>query len=214
MSQSAIAEPQAARLMSVAEWATLPEDEPGELIDGRLVEEEVPDCIHELVVAWLTHTLRAWLVPRGGFVFGSEVKYALKPRRGRKPDVSVFLSSARKPPARGPVGIPPDIMVEIVSPTPRDGRRDRVEKLEEYAAFGVRWYWLFDPQLRSLEIYELAQGGRYLHALGATGGVVQQVPGCEGLTLDLDALFRELDQLEPPEEQEPSRPEDSPEDEP
>lgn len=211
MSQNPYPEPQAPRLLSVAEWAALPEDQAGELIDGRLVEEEMSDCVHELVVAWLIQTLRGWLIPRGGFVFGSEVKYALRPRRGRKSDVSVFLSRSRKPPARGPVGIPPDIMIETVSPAPRDGRRDRVEKMEEYAAFGVRWYWLLDPQLRTLEIFELAQDGRYVHRLGATGGVLQAVPGCEGLTLDLDALFREIDQLEAADAQEPPRRQGSPE---
>ncbi|WP_437534426.1 Uma2 family endonuclease [Sorangium sp. So ce726] len=203
MSQRPYPEPQAARLLSVAEWAALPEDEAGELIDGRLVEEEMPDCVHELAVAWLIHTLRAWLIPRGGFVFGSEVKYALKPRRGRKSDVSAFLPTSRRPPARGAVGIPPDIMVEIVSPSPRDSRRDRVEKVEEYAAFGVRWYWLLDPQLRTLEIHELARGGLYQRRLSVPGGVLREVPGCEGLTLDLDALFRELDRLDATESQEP-----------
>ena len=69
MSQRAYPEPKPARLLSVAEWAALPEDEAGELIDGRLVEEEMPDCVHELAVAWLVHTLRAWLAPRRGFVF-------------------------------------------------------------------------------------------------------------------------------------------------
>ena len=195
MSQQAIVDPFEERALSVAGWAALPEDEPGELVDGRLVEEEVPDCVHELVVGWLIQVLRNWLVPRGALVLGSEVKYAVKPRRGRKADVSVFLSPSRKPPPRGPVAIPPDIMIEVVSPTPRDGRRDRVEKVQEYAAFGVRWYWLIDPQLRSFELFELEAGGRYLHALGATGGVLRDVPGCDGLALDLDALFREMDQL-------------------
>jgi Uma2 family endonuclease len=196
MSQHAIVEPTDERTVSVAEWGAMPEDEPGEFVDGRLVEEEVPDCVHELVVGWLIEVLRRWLVPRGGLVFGSEVKYAVKPRRGRKADVSMFLSPARRPKARGVVAIPPDVMIEVVSPSPRDGRRDRVEKVQEYAAFGVRWYWLIDPQLRSFELLELAERGRYLHALGATGGVLRDLPGCEGLELDLDALFREMDQLE------------------
>ncbi|WP_437710476.1 Uma2 family endonuclease [Sorangium sp. So ce448] len=186
--------PASGRRMSLAEWAALPEDEPGELVDGLLVEEEVSGYVHEVVVGWLIHMLRAWITSRGGLVGGSDAKFAVKPQRGRKPDVTVFFPGSRRPPARGLVRIPPDIAVEVVSPTPSDGRRDRVEKLREYAAFGVRWYWIVDPQLRSIEVLELGADGRYTHALDATDGSID-VPGCEGLRLELDALWGEVEQL-------------------
>lgn len=183
--------------MSLADWAAMLEDAPGELVDGRLEDEEMPSYEHELIVAWLIHMLRSWFAPRGGLVAGSEAKFAVSPTRGRKPDVSAYLPDSPRPPRRGIIELPPDLMIEVVSPTPKDGRRDRVEKLKEYAAFGVRWYWLVDPQLRSLEVLELGSDGRYVHALDAIDGLVQSVPGCEGLTLDLDALWSELDRLEP-----------------
>lgn len=76
------------RALSFAEWLALDEDEPGELVDGFLVEEEAPDAIHELTLTWLIAMLATWLGSRG-FVLGSEAKYKLLSTRGRKPDVSV-----------------------------------------------------------------------------------------------------------------------------
>ena len=185
-----------ARELTLEEWAELPEDEPGELVDGHLEEEEVPDFVHELIVTWLAHALRSWLAGRGGFVGGSEAKFAVGRRRGRKPDLTVYLPGSRKPPARGLVRVPPDIVVEILSCRPRDVRRDRLDKMDDYAAFGVRWYWILDPELRTLEIFELGVDRRYVRALGAGSDRVEAVPGCTGLTLDLPALWREIAQLE------------------
>jgi Uma2 family endonuclease len=200
MTDGAFTEATSARPMSIAEWEAMPEDEPGELVDDRLEEEEVPSFVHELVVVALTTLFKVWLAGRRGFVFGSDAKFALKPTRGRKPDLSVFLPGSRKPPARGASRVPPDILVEVVSPTPRDGRRDRVEKLKEYAAFGVRWYWIVEPELRSVQILELGPDSRYTYAVSATEGVIE-VPGCDGLSLDLDALWQEADLLEEEEDE-------------
>jgi len=172
----------------------MPEDDPGELVDGVLVEEEVPDLTHETVIVWLVGTVRAWIIPRRGFVFGSEAKFAVGPRRGRKPDVTVYLPGGPPLPRRGVVRVPPDVAVEVVSPTSKDRRRDRRDKAADYARFGVRWYWLIDPERRTLEILALA-GERYDLLLEATRGVVEPVPGCAGLSLDLDALWAEVDRL-------------------
>lgn len=183
--------------MSVTDWVQLPEDEPGELIDGQLVEEEVPDLIHETVVSWLIGLLRTWIIARGGFVFGSEGKFVVGRGRGRKPDVSVFFPGTTALPRRGAVRVPPNIVVEVISPTPRDRRRDRIEKPDEYAAFGVPYYWLIEPEERSLEILERSSDGRYVRALAAVAGRIDHVPGCDGLVIDLDDLWAEIDRLGP-----------------
>ncbi len=169
------------------------EDEPGELVDGRLVEEEGAPPSHEAVVNWIEHRLTAWVEPRDGLVLGSEAKFAVSAGRGRKADVSAFFEAPRLSEDE-PIRTPPDIIVEVVSPTPRDGRRDRVEKLHEYAAFGVRWYWIIDPRLRTVEILRLGDDGLYATLLSVTEGVVG-VPGCEGLTLDIDALWARVDKI-------------------
>lgn len=193
---SATREPEAPRtVMSIDEWAALPEDEPGELVDGYLVEEEMPGLLHEMVVGWLYFALRWWVTQRGGLVFGSEAKFAVSPRSGRKPDLTLYLPGHPVLPRRGAVRVPPDVAVEVVTLTPRDVRRDRVQKVDDYAAFGVRYYWIVDPEQRTFEVLELGDDGRYVRALGATGGTLPVVPGCEGLVLDLDELWREADKL-------------------
>lgn len=203
MTEAAIAVPPAANTMTLADWANLPEDEPGELVDGHIVEEEESDAPHEVVASWLVYSLGKWGHDHGAWVFGAGLKYALNPRRGRIPDLTVFLSRDRKLPRHGALSFPPDIAIEIISPTPRDGRRDRIEKLSEYASFGVRYYWLLDPRILTVEIFRLLESGRYELAQSASEGTIE-VPGCEGLTLDIDAMWRRAaDSVEPLPEEDP-----------
>ncbi len=97
-------------------------------------------------------------------------------------------------PRRGPIVEPPDIIVELVSPSPRDERRDRVQTMSEYARFGVRYYWLVDPALGTFEIFERSPSG-YTQVVAVTGGRIESVPGCAGLTIDVDGLWLELARL-------------------
>jgi Uma2 family endonuclease len=184
--------------MSETEWSALGEDEPGELVAGQLVEEEVPDIVHEVVVTWLSVFLGGWLLPRGG-VIGGSARFLIGEGQGRKTDVFVFFPGTPKPRRRGASRRPPDIAIEVLSPTPRDIRRDRIEKKAEYARFGVKWYWIVDPEARTIEFHERSQEGRYVHVLGASDGSVE-VPACPGLVLDLDDLWRRVDELPDDEE--------------
>ena len=182
--------------MSIDEWAAMLEDEPGELVGGCLVEEEMADYEHETIVSFANAALRSWVVPKGGFVAGSEAKFAIRDDLGRKPDLSIYLPDGSIPPRHGPIRVPPDIVIEVVSPTSLDARRDRVEKIRDYAAFGVRWYWLIDPSIRALEVLELGIDQRYILTFAATEGSIA-IPGCVDFTLDLDALWAELERLGP-----------------
>jgi len=180
--------------MTEEEWIDMDEDEPGELVDGILVEEQMPDVRHEVIVAWFIHMLMGWLDETDGIVGGSEAKFFVGPLRGRKADVFVYLPGSEKPPALGGVRNPPDILLEVISRRARDVRRDRLDKMDDYARFGVGWYWLLDPDARLFEIYALDAHGQYVRALGAEA-CIEHVPGCQGLRLDLDALWRKLDAL-------------------
>lgn len=191
------------RRMTLDEWADLPDDEDGEFVDGWLVEEEVPDFLHELIVSWLLEHLAPWARERGGVTGASDAKFAVASNRGRKPDLTLFLPG-RMPPRRGLVRVPPEIAVEIVSIRARDRRRDRVEKSAEYAGFRIPWYWIIDPEPLRLEIHQLLDSGGYTLALEASHGVVVDVPGCPGLVLDLDHLLADIARLPRDDDGEPT----------
>lgn len=195
MAQTALFDQLLGPRITLDEWSDLPEDVPGEFIDGRLVEEEVPDYVHEVLVAWLARMLGNWAEVAGAIVGGSDAKLATSATRGRKADLTVYFAG-RRPPARGIVRLAPDIAVEVVSPSARDRRRDREEKMGEYADFGIRFYWLIDPERRTLEIYERTARGDYASRRQAGHGLLESIPGCPGLTLDLDAMWSKADALE------------------
>jgi Uma2 family endonuclease len=181
--------------MTVEEWGDLDEDIEGELVDGLLEEEEMATFLHEIVVMWLAHALRVWVRRRQGYVAGSEAKIAIGARQGRKPDLSVYLRGHAPAPAATLVRTPPHLVVEVVSPRPRDARRDRVEKISDYARTGIQYYWMLDPQLRILEILERDASGHYRVAAACSRGRIR-VPGCPGLVLNLDDLWAEVDEAE------------------
>ena len=67
--------------------------------------------------------------------------------------------------------------------------------MAEYARFGVKSYWLTDPALGSFEIFELTTERLYQKVTGVTSGIIDPVPGCAGLSIDVNALWAELSRL-------------------
>ena len=146
-----------------------------------------------MIVAWLLLLLGPYFRARGGLALGA-VRLAIEPRRGRIADLVCFRAGARLP-REGVVEVAPEIVVEVVSPRPEDERRDRIAKPEDYAALGARQYWIVDPWLRTLEVFVLDAQGRYVRVIAATGGVLEGIPELDGLTVDVDAMWSEIDRL-------------------
>ena len=67
----------------------------------------------------------------------------------------------------------PDLLVEIVSPS--SVRRDRYDKKDLYARFGVREYWIADPANQALEILSLRDGRYGLHSCAEEKGKLKSL---------------------------------------
>jgi Uma2 family endonuclease len=146
------------------DFVALEEKDLRELIDGELVEVEVPSDIHEYIVAMLGHFLTAWALPRdAGAAFASGYKVRITDRRGVMPDVQFYRPSNRSA-KRSPGGLisgHPDLAIEVVSDSSR--QYDRMTKLAWYASIGVPEYWIVDPAERTVTRLVL-QGERFLVA--------------------------------------------------
>ena len=135
-----VAEKQAKR-WTYEEYYRLNNEQRYEIIDGNLLMAPAPDTWHQSWIGALFIILDRHVRSRNlGKVFLSPVDVVLNSENSVQPDL-VFLSSANLGivQRRGIFGTP-DLLVEMVSVSSM--RRDRYEKKELYARFGVKEYWI------------------------------------------------------------------------
>jgi Uma2 family endonuclease len=182
---ASVLEKQAPKRWTYEEYYRLEDDQPYEIIDGNLLMAPAPDMWHqdwsrELMVIVAAYAKRTKL----GKVFAA-VDVVLDAENTVQPDL-VFVSSAN-------LGIiqhraifgTPDLVVELVAPS--SVRRDRYEKKELYARFGVKEYWIGDPANKTLEVLTLKEGRYQLHCCVEEKGKLTSLV-LAGLEFDLSEI--------------------------
>src|SRR5215471_1852118 len=161
-----------------------------ELQDGVVEEGEVPSFRHQQTVRWFENALEPRLIARRGHLWANG-GLRIGPAEVRSPDLMAWWTGQTFEPD-GIFTAVPDLVLEVVSPQPRDVRRDRDEKPLEYCAFGIPHYWIAEPIHQVLERYVRARVGKaweYRRVGLDTEGVIV-VPEFRNLTLDLTACWR------------------------
>ncbi len=80
----------------------------------------------------------------------------------------------------------PDMVIEILSPTTRE--MDVLFKKALYQRFGVREYWLVDPEEKKVEVFFI-EGGKYEAKGIFYQHDVVEVRMIQGLSVNLDDIF-------------------------
>jgi Uma2 family endonuclease len=126
-----------------------------ELVRGTLRVREPAGYAHGKFAIAIGAALHAWVAPRQlGDVVGAETGFTLR----RNPDTvraadAAFISAARVP-AKGCAGfaeLAPDLVVEVLSPSDREG--DVQAKVADWLDAGVRLVWLIDGQRRRATVH-------------------------------------------------------------
>ena len=173
--------PMAAKVQEVGRWhpdlldgewtvellETLPDDGLRyELIDGTLLVSPAPSALHQIVAANMFRLLDG-AAPVDRAVLFAPVAWQPDGRTSVEPDLLVIAKDRIAP--HGITGAP-EVVVEILSPS--SGRFDRTVKFSRYAEGGAAHYWIVDPAMPSVEIYDLRDGEYVLVAGGAQDDTV------------------------------------------
>src|SRR5438552_505401 len=136
------------------EYYRLDDEKRYEIINGELLMAPSPDSWHQDWLSGLNDIVRGYVRRHKlGKTFFAPLDLILDAENTVQPDL-IFISTAKMRiiKRRGIFGVP-DLLVELVSPS--SVRKDRYQKRELYARFGVPEYWIGDPANQALEILTL-----------------------------------------------------------
>jgi len=170
----------------------LPETVVGEIIAGELVVSPRPSGRHLLASSVLSRRIGSPFSdgidgPGGWWILeGPELEFEAE-RQHYVPDLAGWRKERLPEVPEGHIfTVTPDWVCEIVSPSSR--RYDRVEKFNVYAKHGVGYYWVVDPEARSLEAYR-SSGGHWVSVGAFSRTDKVRVAPFEDVEIDLALLW-------------------------
>jgi Uma2 family endonuclease len=181
----------AKQLATYADLLALPEDARGEIIAGDVLLQPSPTPRHQSTIGEIYAELRNpfqrgrggpggwWLIPDVDVEFG--------PHDICRPDIAGWRKERlRQFPGGRPIAERPDWVCEGLSP--RTAVRDQSEKRAIYQRAGVPWYWVVDPQNRTITVLRLVTDGFVVNQVVGDSGSATLSP-FEAVEIDLNTLF-------------------------
>lgn len=180
-----------------ADYASWPEDERWEIIDGiAYAMAPAPSRLHQEVVLELARQIANALLGKPCQVYIAPFDVRL-PRPGEsddqienvvQPDVSVICDPSKLD-DRGCRGAP-DWVIEVLSP--QTAAHDQIVKRDLYERHGVQEFWLIHPGDQLAMVY-LLEGGAYGKPLVRELGGELDSSAVPGVSVDLSRLVRTED---------------------
>lgn len=142
--------------VTYADWLASPSDGlRREIIDGELFVAPPPNVAHQRISREIEFVILSYLRHhKSGEVFYAPIGMRLSDEHVFEPDLLVVLSGGRAKIEESAIVGPADLVIEILSPG--TARRDLGLKRQAYEAFGVREYWIVDPEAQAIEVLTLA----------------------------------------------------------
>ena len=146
---------------------------------------DIPTKEHHRLVRFLFLLMQAFVSSRGlGEVFFAPLPVRLWNEKYREPDL-VYLASGRSDAGKYPDGA--DLVVEIVSDSPSDRKRDLEIKVSEYERAGISEYWVVDPQKAIVLVHCLIHSKYAVDSF--TTGQIAHSRILDGFSVGVESLF-------------------------
>lgn len=169
------------------DYLNFPPEKRYEIIEGDLHMTPAPLTKHQMTLLNLTLKLHEFINKNSlGKCLIAPVDVVLSREDVIQPDI-LFISKDR-------LGIlteknvegPPDLLVEVLSPSTKNWDREAKRKLYEH--YGVREYWIVDPDAKTVEVLQMTDDGYRSYRVFACGTHLQS-PLLEGLAFLIDEIF-------------------------
>lgn len=163
-----------------------------EIIEGELYEMPSPTAAHATVIINLIGFLLPIVTRLGGRVYTASLDVFVPGGTPVIPDLLVVLPESSARVIRRGVEGPPDLVIEVLSPSNRG--HDLLTKRALYGRAGVREYWIVDPEARTFEVMTLDGDVLRGSETNPAGGFVTS-PLLAGIEIPLAAVFVGLDRI-------------------
>ena len=144
------------KILTIADWDAMPHGDGNryEIIEGELFVSRSPGLTHQIVLTNLTSLIWSYLKTNPIGTVAGNSGLVLSNITGVIPDLVFFRKEQRETIVTDDrLTGAPALVVEIVSPGPANIRRDRITKLQLYAAYSIPEYWIVNPGSKTLEKY-------------------------------------------------------------
>ncbi len=173
-------------------YADVREDEKSEFINGEVIVHSPVRIEHNITGKFLLELLDVHVRLNGLGFTGYEKMMISLTRNDYEPDVCFWSKAKSKKFKPKQTQFPaPDFIAEVLSPATEDN--DRTVKFEDYAAHGVKEYWIIDPASRAVEQYFLQEDEYVLHMKADSGTLKSRA--VKDFAVPVAALFDETENL-------------------
>lgn len=145
-------------VLTYEDYLRLPDDgRRYEILEGVLHVTPSPTTVHQRVLRKLLSILDLFVSERSlGEVFVAPLDIVFSSVSVAQPDLMYVSEARRGIITEKNIAGAPDLVVEIAPPS--TAGVDKVTKAQVYARYGAPYFWVVDPQQKTLEEYRLERG--------------------------------------------------------